>query len=78
MNTIRTYAGESNKPPGFEVTKQHLEFQMTILIDVVQALLERVGEKEGKKLGVLSVGAPGGPRYIIYESPEEVKWEEKH
>lgn len=68
MNTIRTYTGESNAPQGFEISKQQMEFQVAVLIDVVQALLDRMAEKEGKKLGIMQVQGVNGPKFEIYEN----------
>lgn len=67
MNTIETYFKESETR--VKISKTELLRRIEILSDVVQALMDRIGEKDGVQLGVMATAATKGLKFIIYQEP---------
>lgn len=55
--TVKFHIGEPqwnlNQKMGYEITKHELENRIFILSGIIQALIDRIGEKEGVKLSVI-------------------------
>ena len=80
MNTIKTYTGAKSSwygdGDGFEPTKAELGRRIHILEGILQAVIDKMGEKEGKEFGPMEIGTPDPLRkFTIYEAP---KGEGKH
>lgn len=74
MNTIETYAGPPMREflgKGFEPTKEQLAHRIAVLEAVLQALIDRIAEKEGVQLGPMMSASTHGYSFFIYEMPKE-------
>lgn len=74
-NNVETYincSGVDRVPFGMEYTKEELGRRVEILSGMVQALLDRIAEKEGMELGFMPQTSVYGKNvFRIYGHPKE-------
>lgn len=69
MKTIKNYTGDKNEAFGYKITKRQLRHRTDVIIDVLQALIDRIALKEGIRIGIRT----NRDGYELYEKPLNAK-----